>query len=107
MKLLKRIFTALLILLIMNLYLPKLTFAEQYYLYSKADITKHKPEILSKPEKDIPAIKKKGSSWGWYILLLLVAWGAAEAADGGGEEETQTSPTQPSNGDTGDVTVTW
>jgi hypothetical protein len=111
MKLWKRLLIAALVLLTLHLYFPHIAFAgDEQYLFSKVDITKHEPEILSTPEEDIPVIKKKGSSWGWYILLVLVAGGAAAAAAGGGEE-TQTSPTPPSNGDnggdTGDVTVTW
>ena len=65
MKLLKRIFTAMLTLLVLNLYLPTIAFAEHRYLYAKAGITEHEPEILSTPEEDMPTVKvKKKSSWG-------------------------------------------
>ncbi|MBW2312209.1 MAG: hypothetical protein JRF35_14270 [Deltaproteobacteria bacterium] len=107
MKLLKKIFTCMLILLAFNLFLPTIAFAEHRYLYAKKGITEHEPEILSTPEEEIPTVKvKKSSSWAWMILLALIAGGAAAAAAGGGEE-TSTPPTPPPSGDTGDVTVTW
>ena len=111
MKLLKMIFTGLLALFVLNLYLPNIAFSEHRYLYAKKGITEHEPEILSTPEEEIPTVKvKKSSGWAWMILLALIAGGAAAAAAGGGEE-TQTPPTTPPNGDnggdTGDVTVTW
>ena len=107
MKLLKRIFAGMLILLVLNLYLPNVAFAEHRYLYAKKEITQHEPEILSTPEEEIPTVKvKKSSGWTWLILLALIAGGAAAAAGGGGE-----TPTPPLNGDnggdTGDVTVNW
>lgn len=104
MKLVKRIFVALLILSVMNLYLPKITFAEQHYVYAKAGVTKHKPEILSTPEEDIPTIKeKKTSGWTWVILLVLAGGVAAALAAQEEEEEEEDGP--PPEG--GDVTVTW
>jgi len=97
MKLLKKIFAALLILLTLNLYLPDITFAE-------ASITKHKPEIKSTPEQEIPTIKeKKTSGWTWLILVALIG-GAAAAAGGGGDDNP---PPPPPGSDTGDVAVTW
>ncbi len=110
MKVLKRIFIALLILLTFNLYLPSITFAEQHYVYAKAGITKHKPETLSTPEEDIPTIKeKKRSGWTWLILLGL-AGGAAAAIGGGGGDDSGGSGSGGGGGDggdAGDVTVTW
>jgi hypothetical protein len=105
MKLLKRIFSGILILFVLNLYLPNIAFAEHRYLYAKAGVTKHEPEILSTPEEDILPVKvKKKSRWGWYILLVLIAGGAAAASSGGEEEKPPSSSPTPS---TGDVTVTW
>jgi len=103
MKLLKKIFTLLLILLILNLYFPNLTFAEHKYLYAKAGITKHKPEILSTPEENIPTIKvKKTSGWTWLILVALLGGVAAAAGGGGGGSGGGGGTTT-----TGDVTVGW
>ena len=104
MKSLKKLFILVLILSILNLYLPNIAFAEQQQLFAKADITKHKPEILSTPEEDIPTIKvKKTSSWTWVILLALIG-GVAAVAGGGGDSGGGASPPPP---DEGDVTVTW
>ncbi len=94
MKLVKRIFTALLILLTFNLYLPNVAFAEQ-------GPTKHPLEIRSTPAKDIPKIKvKKTSGWKWLIVLGLVGGIAAVAAGGGGGGNGGDS-------ETGDVDYNW
>ncbi len=99
MKSLKKLLSAVLILLVLNLYLPNITFAEQHQLFAKAGITKHKPETLSTPEEPIPieVVKKKSYTWLWTLLGLAVIGGAAAAAGGGGGD----------GGDSGDVTVTW
>lgn len=111
MKLVERIFVALLILSVMNLYLPKITFAEQHYVYAKASVTKHKPEILTTPEEDIPTIKvKKTSGWTWVILLALIGGVAAAAGAAGGDDGDDGgdgSGDGGDSGDSGDVTVTW
>ena len=85
MKSLKKLLSVLLILLVLNLYLPNLAFAKQPQLYAKAGATKHKPEMRSTPEEDIPTIKvKKRSGWTWLILLGLAGGAAAVAAGAGG-----------------------
>ena len=100
MKLLKKIFTLFLILLILNLYLPNLTFAEKV-------ITKHSPEIRTTPEQDIPIIKeKKKSSWTWLILVALLG-GVAAAAGGGGGDGGDSSSGGGGTTTTGDLTVGW
>jgi hypothetical protein len=98
MKLLKRIFVALLIILTFNLYLPKITFAGQVP-------TKHPLEIRSTPEEDIPTeTLKKTSGWTWVILLALIG-GAAAAASGGEDGGEDGSDNGGDN--EGAVTVTW
>ena len=94
MKLLKRIFTALLILLTFNLYMPGITFAAQ-------SLTKHPLEIRSTPEKTIPVKKvaKKKSKWLWWVLGLVVTGGGAYYLLQGEEEEEKE--------DTGSYTGTW
>ena len=108
---LKKLFTVVLILSILNLYFPNTTFAEQHHLFAKAEITKHKPEILSTPEEDIPTIKaKKTSGWTWVILLALIGGVAAAAAAGGGDGDSgggSSGGGGSDGGDSGDVTVTW
>ena len=109
MKSLKKLLSTVLILLVLNLYLPNIAFAEQHHLFAKAGITKHKPETLSTPEEDIPveAVKKKSYTWLWTLLGLAVIGGAAAA--GGGEDSGGggSSGGDGGGGDSGDVTVTW
>ncbi len=79
MKLVKRIFIVLIILLTLNLYLPNITFAQQTHFYAKAQITQHPPQILASPEEKIPVKKvtKKKSKWLWKMIGLIVTGGAA------------------------------
>ena len=94
MKLVKRIFVSLLILLTFNLYLPKITFAGQVP-------TKHPLEIRTTPEEDIPVevVREKRSKWPWIVLGVLATGGAAvyylQKEEPEEEEET------------GNVTGTW
>ena len=107
MKLFKRIFTGMLILLVLNLYLPNIAFSEHRYLYAKAGVTEHEPEIVSTPEEDMPTVKvKKSSGWSWLIILAVIG-GAAAAAGGGGDNGGGGSGVSTDGGDTGDVTYTW
>lgn len=99
MKTLKRIFTALLILLTFSLYLPNITFAGQA-------ITEHPLKIRSTLEEDISTIKaKKTSAWTWLLAIGLVAGLAAAAGGGGGGGGGGSTPTPTP--DKGDITVTW
>jgi len=106
MESLKKLFTVVLILLTLNLYLPNITFAEQHHLFAKAGITKHKPETLSTPEEPIPVevVKKKSYTWLWVVLGALAIGGAAAA---GGGEDSEGGGGGGGGGDSGDVTVTW
>jgi len=80
-------------------------------LYAQADLfdtkTRHKPEVLSTPEKDIPLTEvekteKKGfSKWVWIGLGVLAVGGAALALGGGG------GGGGVDGGGTGDVPITW
>jgi hypothetical protein len=113
MRFFRKILSGVLVLSLLCLYFPKINLAGQSRLIAKANtatpITKHEPEILSLPEKDIP-IEKRGvavegekKKWGWYVLAgvavvgLIVAAAAAGGGGGGG-----------GNGDdSGDVTASW
>jgi hypothetical protein len=76
MQLAKRIVITFLILSIVNLCLPPITFAEQ-------DFTKHPLEVRTTPEEELPTeVEKKGSSWTWIILLAVIAGAAAVAGAG-------------------------
>ena len=106
MKSLKKLLTVVLAVLLLILYFPNLTFAGQHHLYAQAGITKHKPEILSTPEEEIPTVKaKKTSGWTWLILLGLVGGIAAAAGGGGGGDSGGGASPPPA--EEGDVTVTW
>ena len=81
-------------------------------LYAQADLfdtkTRHKPEVLSTPEKDIPMTdvektEKKGfSKWVWIGLGVLAVGGAALALGSGGGGSGDGG-----GGGTGDVSITW
>jgi len=83
-------------------------------LYAQADLfdtkTRHKPEVLSTPEKDIPLTEvekteKKGiSKWVWIGLGVLAVGGAALALGGG---SGGSGGSGVDGGGTGDVSITW
>jgi len=106
MKLLKRILISLLILLTVNLYLPKITFAGQ-------DLIKKPLEIRSTPEEDIPTEKvKKTSGWTWVILAalaggLVYAFGGGDDGDDTGDDTGDTGDDGDEAGDDGEYTITW
>ena len=102
MKLTRRILAAVLILLMVNLYLPGIAGAEQHNSPAKVAITEHPPQILSTPEEKIPTVEVKKTSWTWVILVGLIA-GAAAAAGGGGGDGGGGGGGE----DSGDVTVSW
>jgi hypothetical protein len=88
---------------------PGSTLCNAASLYAQADLldfkTRHKPEVLSTPEKDIPLTEvektdKKGfGKWVWIGLGVLAVGCAALAIGGGGGGD---------GGDgTGDVSITW
>ena len=92
---------------------PGSTLCNAASLYAQADLldfkTRHKPEVLSTPEKDIPLTEvekteKKGfSKWVWIGLGVLAVGGAALALGGGGGGDGGGD-----GGDgTGDVSITW
>ena len=91
---------------------PGSTLCNAASLYAQADLldtkTRHKPEVLSTPEKDIPLTEvekteKKGfSKWVWIGLGVIAIGGAALALGGGGGGDGG------DGGDgTGDVSITW
>ena len=83
-------------------------------LYAQADLldikTRHKPEVLSTPEQDIPVrqvakTEKEGlSKWVWIGIGVIAIGGAALALGGGGGGGGGGSD----GGDgTGDVSIAW
>ncbi len=103
MDCLKKSFTVLLAFLMLSLYFPNISFAEKQLFGAKAGITKHRPQVVSTPEQDIPTVKeKKTSLWPLCLLGVVAIAGGAAAAAGGGDDENGNG-----NGTTGDITVTW
>jgi hypothetical protein len=91
MRFFKKILSGVLVLSLLCLYFPKIGLAGQSRLLAKANtatnITKHKPEILSLPEENIPletAAEPKKKKWGWYVLAGVALIGLIAAAGGGG-----------------------
>ncbi len=95
---------------------PGSTLCNAASLYAQADLldtkTRHKPEVLSTPEKDIPLTEvkrteKKGlSKWVW-IGLGVIAVGGAALAMGGGGGGGDGGGGDGGGGGTGDVSITW
>ena len=110
MRFFKKILSGVLVLSLFCLYFPKIGIAGQSRLIAKANtaapITKHKPEILSLPEKDIPFEEGEKNKWGRYVLAGVAVVGlivlvAAAAGGGGGGGGNGNGP------ETGDVKVSW
>jgi len=111
MEYIKKTFIIVLVILTLNLYLPKMALAQQQF--ASADVPKHEPQSWGTPEEDIPTIKKKKTSgWTWVILLALIGGLAAAAGGGGGGTSTTTTTEtttdgEDDSGDTGSYTGTW
>jgi hypothetical protein len=111
MSLLNKIFILVLILLTLNLYFPRIHFAQELKLYSESIIAKSPeirsasaPEIRSTPEEKIPVekvVKKKGK-WLWWLLGLVIVGGGAAAVAGGGEDSKDSNQS-----DSGTATINW
>jgi hypothetical protein len=93
--------TVLLAVSMLSLYFPDISFAEKELFTAKSGITKHRPQVVSTPEQDIPTVKEKKTRL-WPCCLGLALLGAAAAAGGGGGGDDNGS----SNG-TGNIGVTW
>lgn len=109
MKRLFKCITGLLVVSVMGLYSPRVSFCMELGLFDNADekiITLHEPKIMSEPEKKIPVAaaktaKRKKTTWLLMGLgaAALVGLAAIAAGSGGGE---------PGHGaEKEDVTVSW
>lgn len=108
MKPLFKCITGLLILSVMGLYSPRVSFCMDFGQFAKADekiITLHEPKIMSEPEKMIPVaaaktVNRKKTPW------LLMGLGAAVlvglTAIAAGSDDGKRASTQKE-----DVTVSW
>jgi hypothetical protein len=105
----KKTFIMLLIVSLLNVYLPRVTFSQVGDI--KEEITKHAPEMRSTPEENIPVevVKKRGPIWPWVVLGLLVVGGtlALVMAGGGGGGGGNSSTSSSSGGNSGSVAVGW
>ena len=106
MRTMKRIFVLILIVSIMNLYFPQVTFSQVTDTSGQEGVTKNPPEFLTSPEVNIPVEKEtKVSTWTWVVLGVLLVGGIAAAAAGGGGGGGGGSSTPPASN--GSVTVGW
>jgi len=113
MEYIKKTFIIVLVILTLNLYLPKMALAQQQF--ASADVPKHEPQSWGTPEEDIPTIKKKTSSWTWVILVALIGGlvAAAGGGDSGGDGGTSTATTDTTtdggddSDDAGSYTGSW
>lgn len=110
MKIVKKVLTILLSLMVLNLVYFDAVYAGSSG--SKEKVTKTPPSGISSPEVQMPVEKKREqqswiSKYKWWVLggLALVAVGAAAAGGGGGGGDD--SGGTPDGDDTGNVTVTW
>jgi hypothetical protein len=104
----KKTFIMLLIVSLLNLYLPRVTFSQVGDI--KEEITKHAPEMRSTPEENIPVevVKKRVATWVWVVLGLLVVGGTlALVTAGGGGGGGGNSSSNSSGGSSGSVGVGW
>ncbi len=108
MKMIKNIFIVLLILSLLNLYLPRVTFSQIGDI--EEEITNHAPEMRATPEENIPVevVKKRGPIWLWVVLgLLLIGGTLALVTAGGGGGGGGNSSSNSSGGSSGSVGVGW
>jgi hypothetical protein len=105
MQVLKKSIIIILALLTLNLYMPKIFYAQEVKYYSeansKAGIREHPLEIRTSSEEEVSE-KKKSRWWLWALLGAVVIGGGAAAAGGsGGGDSSSTSNTG------GSATVSW
>jgi hypothetical protein len=117
MKMSIKIIIGWMILSMVTINFPGSSLCNAASLYAQADLfdakTRHKPEVLSTPEKDIPMTdvektEKKGfSKWVWIGLGVLAVGGAALALGSGGSGGGGGGGGCVDGGGTGDVSITW
>lgn len=115
MKLFIRCIAGLLVLSVMGLYCPEVSFCAGPGLLAKADkkmITRHEPRIMSEPEKDIPVAaatpgKKKKTPWLMIGLGAAAVIGLAALAAGGGGGGGGGGGNEPEEPQDGTITVGW
>jgi hypothetical protein len=118
MKPLFKCVAGLLVLSVMGLCSPNVSFCAGLDLFARADkkqVTRHAPKILSEPEKEIPVAaatpgERKKVPWMWVGLGAVALVGLAAVAggggggDGGNSGDPDSGPEQTSEGT---ITVGW
>lgn len=107
MKLLSKSIVGLLIVSVIGLYFPGVSFCTDAEIDTGSgmkQITWHKPKVMSEPEKDIPvvatkAVENKGLNWLWIGGAAALVVGLAAAAGGGDSGD--------SDGSDGNISVSW
>jgi hypothetical protein len=111
MKVLFKCIAGLLVLSVMGLFSPKVSFCAGSNLFTggnKKPITRYTPEIKSEPEKEIPLAaaapgQRSKTPWMWIGLGAVAVIGLAALAGGGGGDK---DPNPPSD-EKGTITVAW
>jgi len=104
MQQVKKIVIVMLILLSLNLYIPRMSFAIDTSILAKADITEHSPESVSTPEIEIPHDDKTPSEKGdkgWMLVIIAVIVGVGGAVIAGN------SGWDSNSNNNGSITVNW
>ena len=116
MKRLSKCIAGLLVLSVLGLYCPGVSFGAGSGLFAKADnkpITRHEPRIMSEPEKDIPVAaaapgEKKKTPWLMIGLGAVAVAALAAIAGGGGGGGGGDGGGNGNNGqDEGSITISW
>jgi hypothetical protein len=77
MRYIKKILIIVLLILTLNLYLPKMSLAQQ--VSANTEILNHEPQIWATPEEDIPTVKVKKTSAGTWLIIIALLIGTAGA----------------------------
>jgi hypothetical protein len=111
--------TGLLVLSVMGLFSPRISFCAGSDLFAKADkkpITRHAPKIMAEPEKEIPLAvagpgETKKTPWMWIGLGAVAVIALAALAGGSSSSSSNNDPPDPgpdpSPDDGGTITVSW
>lgn len=75
---------------------------------SKEGVTFKAPQIVSTPEKNIPAAEESGGNWLWAILGVVLVGGIAAAVAGGGGDSGGGGDDDDDDGSgSGSITGSW
>jgi hypothetical protein len=118
MKATQKAICTLLVLTILGLYLPEISFCGGSGLFASAEkktITEHEPKILSAPEQDIPMVApedgepKSSRKYLWMglgaaALIGLIAAVVGSGSSGSGDDHNDEIEENP---DQGNISASW